>query len=55
MDEQQSGERTKGSLDEPPEREEGSRTVKDPHKDGDTDEEGRTNRYQKECQVYHNR
>ena len=48
MDEEQSGERTRESVDEPPEKEETSKTVKEHPKDGDNDEEERTNRYQKE-------
>ena len=47
MDEEQNGERTKESADEPPEKEESCKTVKEPPK-GDIDEEERTNRYQKE-------
>ena len=48
MDEEQSGERTRESVDEPPEKEETSKTVKEHPKDGDNDEEERTNRYQRE-------
>ena len=52
MDEKSSGtnERTKESLDELPEREGSSQTVKNPHEDGDNGE-GSTNRYKKESQV----
>ena len=44
------GERTKESLDVPPECEESPKAVKDPHEHGDNGE-GSTNRYQKESQV----
>ena len=49
MDEEQSGgERTKESVHDTPGKEDSSKTVEEPHnKDGDIEEEGGTNRYQK--------
>ena len=44
MDEEQSGERTKESADEPPEKEETPNPLREPNKECENEEEGGTKR-----------